>query len=89
LVGAAGFEPTTDDPAATNKMARLNAAQTFEKLVQEFLQALRPRYRPASFSEIERNLTKYAKDLNKKPVAKITRQRVIGAIGCINKSPAD
>ena len=65
-----------DDPAAEIKSAKLDAAQTFEATVTQFLDTLRPRYRPLSFKEIERHLTKHASDLNKKPVARITRHDI-------------
>jgi integrase len=65
-----------DDPATEIKTAKLDAAQTFEATVKQFLDTLRPRYRPRAFKEIERHLTKNAADLNKKQVARVTKQDI-------------
>lgn len=73
------------DPAADIKTARLDAAQTFEKLARQFLDTLRNRYRAASFLEIERHLTKHASDLNKRPAARITRQDIAAVLESITK----
>ena len=75
-----------DDPAAEIKTAKLNAAQTFEATAAKFLDTLRARYRPRAFKEIERHLTKNARDLNKKPVAKITRHDIAAVIEAVTKN---
>jgi integrase len=74
-----------DDPAAEIKGARLDAAQTFEKLGGQFLETLRSRYRPGSYLEIERHLTKHASDLNKRPAARVTRQDVAAVLADVTK----
>jgi integrase len=73
------------DPAAEIKTAKLDAAQTFESTVKPFLHTLRERYRPRAFKEIERHLTKHASDLNKRPVARITRHDVAAVLETITK----
>jgi integrase len=75
-----------DDPAAEIKTAKLNAAQTFEGTAAQFLDTLRERYRPRAFKEIERHLTKHARDLNKKPVAKITRHDIAAIIEAVTEN---
>jgi integrase len=75
-----------DDPAADIKVAKLNAAQTFEATAEAFLKTLLTRevpYRPRAYKEIERHLTKHAADLNKKPVAAVTRQDVAAVIEAV------
>jgi integrase len=74
-----------DDPAADIKTARLDAAQTFEKLVGQFLDAARQRYRPSSFLEIERHLTSHAADLNKRPAVRITRHDVAALLETVTE----
>lgn len=74
-----------NDPAAEIKMAKLDAAQTFEGTVKPFLDTLRERYRPRAFKEIERHLTKHASDLNKRPVARITRHDVAAVLEAVTK----
>lgn len=74
-----------NDPAAEIKTAKLDAAQTFEATVKPFLDTLRERYRPRAFKEIERHLTKHASDLNKKPVARVTRHDVAAVLEAITR----
>jgi integrase len=71
------------DPAAEIKTAKLNAAHTFEGIAAKFLDTLRSRYRPGSFKEIERHLTKHASDLNKRPVVGITRHDIAAVIEAV------
>jgi integrase len=68
------------DPATEIQAAKLDAAQTYEATVKQFLETLRPRYRPRAFKEIERHLTKNAADLNKKQVARVTKQDIATVI---------
>jgi integrase len=75
-----------DDPSTEIKTNKLNAAQTFESTAAQFLDTLRARYRPGSFKEIERHLTKHADDLNKKPVAKITRHDIAIVIEAVTEN---
>jgi integrase len=69
-----------EDPATEIQVAKLDAAQTFEATVKQFLDTLRPRYRPRALKEIERHLTKNATDLNKKQVARVTKQDIATVI---------
>ena len=71
------------DPATEFKAAKIDAAQTFEATAAPFLETLRARYRPRAFAEINRHLTKHAADLNKKQVAKITRQDIAAVIEAV------
>jgi integrase len=69
-----------DDPATEIKTAKLDAAQTFETLAAQFLETRRANYRPRAFKGIEHHLTKHARDLNKKPAAKITRHDIAAIV---------
>jgi integrase len=71
------------DPANEIKATKLETAQTFEATVAQFLDTLRTRYRPRAFAEINRHLTKHASDLNKKPVARITRHDIAAVIEAV------
>jgi integrase len=69
-----------EDPATEIQTAKLDAAQTFEATVGQFLDMERARYRARSFKQVARHLTKDASDLNKKQVAKITKQDIAAVI---------
>ena len=72
-----------DDPATEISTAKLDAAQTFEATVRQFLDTQRPRYRPRSFKQIERHLLKSASALNKKQVAKIIKPDIATVIEAV------
>jgi integrase len=74
------------DPANEIRAAKIDAAQTFEATAAQFLDTLRARYRPRPLAEITRHLTKHAADLNKKQVAKITRQDIAAVIEAVTKN---
>jgi integrase len=65
-----------EDPASDKAEARRQASETFKSCLDQYLEALRKRYRPRSFKEIERHLTKHAKPLHHMPLAKISRRDV-------------
>ena len=64
------------DPASDKAEGRLRAAETFIVGANQFLDTLRPRYRPRAFKEIERHLTKHAKTLHELQLAKIDRRDI-------------
>src|ERR1700722_1184098 len=64
------------DPASDKAEGRLRAAETFIVAANQFLDTLRPRYRPRAFKEIERHLLKHAKTLHEMQVAKIDRRDI-------------
>jgi integrase len=74
------------DPVAEVKTAKLETGKTFEILVGQFLDSLRDRYRPRSFVEIKRHLSKDAADLNTRPAAKVTRQDIAAVLAAITKN---
>jgi integrase len=68
------------DPAADKAEAHRQASETFKSCLDQYLDALRKRYRPRSFKEIERHLTKHAKALHDMPLANISRRDVAAVI---------
>ena len=71
------------DPGTEIYTAKLDAAQTFEVGVRQFLDTQRPRYRPRSFKQVERHLLKSASALNKKQVAKIIKPDIATVIEAV------
>ncbi len=69
-----------EDPASDKAEAQRQASETFGPAANEFLDTLRPKYRPGSFKEIERHLTKHAKPLHQLQVAKIGRRDIADLI---------
>jgi len=69
-----------EDPAADKAEARRQAGESFKSYVDQYLDALRERYRSRSFKEIERHLLKHAKPLHGMQLAKITRRDVAAVI---------
>jgi integrase len=68
------------DPAADKAEAHRQASETFKSCLDQYLDALRKRYRPRSFKEIERHLVKHAKALHHMPLANISRRDVAAVI---------
>jgi len=69
-----------EDPAGDKAEAQRQAAETFKFYVDQYLDALRQRYRPRSFTEIQRHLTKHAKLLHQVQLTKVTRRDVAAVI---------
>ena len=69
-----------EDPAADKAEARRQAGESFKSYVDQYLDALRERYRSRSFKEIERHLLKHAKPLHGMQLARITRRDVAAVI---------
>jgi integrase len=73
------------DPASDKVEAQRQASETFGPSAEEFLDTLRPRYRPGSFREIRRHLTLHAKPLHHLPVARITLRDIADLISSVTK----
>jgi integrase len=73
------------DPASDKAEAQREASETFGPLAEQLLETLQARYRPGSFREIKRHLTKYAKPLHHLQVAKIGLRDVAGLLDSITK----
>lgn len=75
-----------EDPAADKTEARRQASETFKFYIDQYLDALRTRYRPRSFKEIERHLLKHAKPLHQMPLAKVSRRDVAAFIVAVTNA---
>ena len=73
------------DPATDKAEAQRLASETFKPCTEEFLETLRERYRPRSFNEIKRHLTKHAKPLHELQVAKIMLRDIADLIESVTK----
>src|SRR5262249_54355050 len=75
-----------ENPAADKADALRQASETFKFYVDQYLAALRQRYRPRSFTEIERHLTKHAKPLHQMQLTKVSRRDVAGVIVAVTNA---
>jgi len=64
------------DPAAEKREARLRAVETFGALLPRYLAYQRARRRPRSYTQLERHLVKYARELHPRPLAAIDRRTI-------------
>jgi integrase len=64
------------DPAMDKAAARRDADNTLGALIDQYLQARKPEWRPRSEAEITRHLTKHAKPLHRLPITTITQRNV-------------
>jgi integrase len=74
------------DPATDKAEAQRQASETFKPCSDKFLEALRDRYRPRAFKEIERHLIKNAKPLHQLQVAKIARRDIASLMETVTKT---
>ncbi len=75
-----------EDPASDKADAKVKAAQTYGVTAAQFLETLRPRYRPRAHAEIDRHLTKHAKNLNELQVAKISQADIASILTTVAKN---
>jgi integrase len=64
------------DPARSRKTARIEAANTVAILVQQYLEEHASQWRPKTYTENRRYLTKYAAPLHRLPVAEVSQRDV-------------
>ena len=69
-----------EDPASEKVEAKRQAVETFKPYADQFLQAMQAHYRPRSFKQVERHLSKHAKALHGLPLGKIDRRDIAGVI---------
>lgn len=74
------------DPAADKAEAQRQVSETFRSYLDQYLEALQKRYRPRSFKEIERHLTKHAKPLHQMQLAKVGRRDVASVIVAVTNA---
>lgn len=73
------------DPGSDKIEAQREASETFGPLAEQLLETLRTRYRPGSFREINRHLTKYARPLHQLQVAKIGLRDIAELLEAVTK----
>jgi integrase len=65
-----------EDPAQTKQLANLAASDTFDALANQFLEARKAKWRPASYAGNTRHLMKYAKPLHRLPITAVSQRDV-------------
>jgi integrase len=75
-----------ENPADDKAAALREASETFKFYVDKYLDALRQRYRPRSFTEIQRHLLKHARPLHGMQLAKISRRDVAAVVVAVTNS---
>lgn len=68
------------DPAMAKETARRDADNTFGALLDQYLKAREPEWRPRSKAEITRHLKKHAKKLHNMPMAAISQANIAGLL---------
>ena len=74
------------DPAAERRKTRVEAGNTFGKLVEKYLDFQQSELRPGSFSEVKRHLEKHAAALHGLPLASVDQQTIAQRLNVIAKS---
>jgi integrase len=64
------------DPALKKHLANLAAADTFESLASQYLEARRPKWRPKTAVSFTRHLLKYSKPLHHLPMTAVSQRDV-------------
>jgi integrase len=65
-----------EDPAQAKQLANLAASDTFDALANQFLEARKAKWRPASYAGNTRHLLKYAKPLHRLPITAVSQRDV-------------
>jgi integrase len=78
-----------EDPALDRDNARLEADNTFGVLAQQYLETRKAEWRPVTYTEIKRHLTKYAKSLHRVPIAAISQRNIANLLNAIAKDAGD
>jgi hypothetical protein len=78
-----------EDPALDRDNARLEADNTFGVLAQQYLETRKAEWRPITYAEIKRHLTKYAKSLHRVPIAAVSQRNIANLLNGIAKDAGD
>jgi integrase len=78
-----------EDPALDRQNARLEADNTFGVLSAQYLETRKSKWRPRTYREIERHLTKYAKSLHHLPIAAVSQRNVANLLNSVAKESGD
>jgi integrase len=78
-----------EDPALDRDNGRLEADNTFGVLAQQYLETRKAEWRPITYTEIRRHLTKYAKSLHRVPIAAVSQRNIANVLNAIAKDAGD
>ena len=78
-----------EDPFSDKANAKAGAAKTFKAAATQYLDHQRERLRPRSYPDLERHLTKHAKNLHELQFAKITRRDIAPIIANVAKNSGE
>lgn len=78
-----------EDPALDRDNARLEADNTFGVLAQQYLETRKAEWRPVTYTEIKRHLTKYAKSLHRVPTTAVSQRNIANLLNGIAKDAGD
>lgn len=78
-----------EDPAGQKIEARTKASQTFDAVLEVYLDDLKARLRPRSFAEVDRHLRSHAKPLHRLHIDKITRQDIASCLRTVRERSGD
>jgi predicted small metal-binding protein len=77
------------DPARDKELARKEAADTFGALVERYLETRKPEWRPRSYAEVSRHLTKHAKPLHGQPITAVSQRAISELLNRIARDSGD
>jgi integrase len=76
------------DPAIERRKSRIEAGNTFGKLVQQYLEFKSDQLRPRSFAEVRRHLEVNAKPLHSLPLASVDQAAIASRLNALAKNGA-
>jgi integrase len=76
------------DPAVERRKNRIEAGNTFGKLVEQYLEFKQPQMRPRSFAEVRRHLVVNARPLHSLPLASVDQVAIAGRLNAVAQSGA-
>jgi integrase len=74
------------DPASERETAKVQAAETFKAVAEQFLERQKERLRPTYHSDVERHLLVYAKTLHGISLAKVTKRDIATCLTSVEKN---
>jgi integrase len=74
------------DPAGEKAERRVQAAETFEAILKQYLKHKRAHMKPRSYAEVERHLLTYAKSLHRLQLGKIEQRNIASLISGLASS---
>ena len=77
------------DPALDRQTAKLEADNTFGVLAHQYLETRKSEWRPGTYTEIERQLLKYAKSLHRLPISAVSQHNIASLLNSIAKEAGD